>query len=362
MNSVVKSSLIVFLLLKSIISFAQLQIQADNKAIRYSGRVSLNKDQATFYWPGSAATIHFIGTGLKARMQSLKEKAYFYAILDNNMSSVLKIEVDQTKKEHTLAENLPQGKHSLQLYKLTNSTSANILYGFSITGKAKLRPATKAPKRKIEFYGNSITAGHGVDVQPGMKDSGQIELFNNYYTYAALTSRHFNAEASIIARSGIGIMLSWFPEIMPEVYDRLDPFDTSSKWNFSTYTPDIVVINLFQNDSWLINKPEHAQFKNRFGNQKPTEDFIIKSYREFVQSIRSKYPKAEIICALGNMDATEKASKWPLYIQQAVQNLSDPKIHTLFFPYKNTTNHPNRQEQQTMADQLIKYIENHIKW
>ncbi len=62
-------------------------------------------------------------------------------------------------------------------------------------------------------------------------------------------------------------MLSWFPEIMPEIYDRLNPGDPDSKWDFTLFTPDVVVINLFQNDSWLVNNPEHEQFKARLGQQ-----------------------------------------------------------------------------------------------
>ncbi|KAF2330627.1 SGNH/GDSL hydrolase family protein [Flavobacterium daemonense] len=326
------------------------------------GRVETSKDAAVFYWPGTSATINFTGTNIKATMKSSKEKGYFYAIIDNDATKALKFESDSIKKDILLAENLSKGKHSLQLYKLSNSTSANIFYGFEIGGKAKLFKPSVLPKRKIEFYGNSITAGHGVDVPQGMNDSGKPELFNNYYTYAALTARHFNAQSSIIARSGIGIMLSWFPEIMSEIYDRTDPFDPSKKWNFNNYTPDVVVINLFQNDSWLINKPEHQEFKQRFGTTKPTEDFIIKSYQNFVASIRAKYPKAYIICALGNMDATQPGSKWPGYIQQAVAGLKDEKIHTVFFPYKNRSGHPNREEQQSMADQLILFIDKTVKW
>ncbi|KFC59778.1 SGNH/GDSL hydrolase family protein [Flavobacterium gilvum] len=326
------------------------------------GRVAINENSATFYWPGTSATINFTGKNVKVTMKSFREKGYFYAIVDNDAAKAFKFETDSVKKEINLVENLSEGKHTLQLYKLSNNTSANVLYGFEIGGKAKLQKPSQLPKRKIEFYGNSITAGHGVDVQPGMKDAGQPELFNNYYSYTAITARHFNAQSSIIARSGIGIMLSWFPEIMPEVYDRLDPFDSSKKWDFAKYTPDVVVINLFQNDSWLINRPEHQEFKHRFGTTKPSEDFIIKSYRDFVTSIRAKYPKAYIICALGNMDATEAGSKWPGYIEQAVAGLKDGKIHTVFFPYKGRPNHPNRKEQQMMADELIRFIDKTVKW
>lgn len=326
------------------------------------GRIKVNEDSVSFYWPGSSATLNFTGTGIKADMKSLGEEGFFYAIIDGNASNALKFGSNSSRQHFTLAKDLPQGKHTLELFKVSNNTSENILYGFEIEGDARISEPAKLPKRKIEFYGNSITAGHGVDVPAGMDDSGLAKYFNNYYTYAALTARHFNAQYSCIARSGIGIMLSWFPEIMPEIYDRLDPADPRSKWDFNQYTPDIVVINLFQNDYWLSNMPEHPQFKARFGTKKPTEDFIIQSYQSFVSSIRKKYPKAHIICALGNMNATEQISKWPGYIRQAVSNLHDNKIHTIFFPYKNTPGHPKKNEQQAMANDLIGFIEKTIKW
>jgi hypothetical protein len=357
-----KEIICIFLLMNATISFAQLQIKPNNSKINYMGRVAVNEDAATFYWPGTSATINFIGTSIKVTMKSFREKGFFYAIVDNDPAKAFKFESDSIKKNITLAENLTNGKHSLELYKLSNNTSANTLYGFEIGGKAELCKQSKLPKRKIEFYGNSITAGHGVDVPSGQRDSGQPEYFNNYYTYAALTARHFEAQSSYIARSGIGIMVSWFPEIMPEIYDRLDPFDSSKKWDFSKYTPDVVVINLFQNDYWLTNNPNHEQFKFRFGTTKPTEAFIIKSYQDFVASIRAKYPKAQIICVLGNMNATEPGSKWPGYIEQAVAGLKDEKIHSVFFPYKKTSGHPNRKEQQLMADDLIRFIDKTVKW
>lgn len=357
-----KHTLALLFSLTCLTSFSQLQVKPNNQKITYMGRIAATEDSATFYWPGTSATINFIGTNIKVTMQSLREKGFFYAIVDNDETKAFKFGLDSIKKTITLAENLSNGKHSLQLYKLSNNTSANIFYGFEIGGKAKLCKPSKLPKRKIEFYGNSITAGHGVDVPEGKGDSGRPEFFNNYYTYAALTARHFEAQSSTVARSGIGIMVSWFPEIMPEVYDRLDPFDSTSKWDFSKYTPDVVVINLFQNDYWLTNNPNHEQFKRRFGTTKPTEYFIIKSYQDFVSSIRAKYPNAHIICALGNMNATELGSKWPGYIEKAIAGLNDQKIYSVFFPYKKTPGHPNKKEQQAMADELIHFIDKKIKW
>lgn len=357
-----RNGLLLLILLISIPGFSQLIVKPGHHNISYMGRIAVTKDSASLFWPGSSATIRFQGTSVSVTMKSLHNPGYFYAIVDKNTSNVFKFGVDSTKKSISLANHLNKGIHTLTLYKLSNCTSEDRIYEFRIDGNPILIKPDKLPSKKIEFYGNSITAGHGADRPEGMSDSGKPEYFNNYYTYAAITARHFNAQYSCIARSGIGIMLSWFPEIMPEIYDRLNPADSTSKWDFNQFRPDIVVINLFQNDSWLVNKPEHAQFKARFGDTKPSEELIVKSYRDFVSTIRSKYPEAQIICALGSMDATKEGSKWPEYIQQAVVSLKDRKIRTIIFPYKNTPGHPTINEQQIMANQLIQFIKTEIHW
>ncbi len=210
-----------------------------------------------------------------------------------------------------MAKDLSYGKHKIQLFKRTEwGKGQTFFYGFETNAKTEILPKLKPKKRKIEFYGDSITCGYGNEDFTG-KDSRTGHFENNYLTYGVMTARHFDAQFSCIANSGIGIMLSWFPTIMPDIYDLTDPHDTKIKWDFNKYTPDLVVINLFQNDSWLVNKPTNEEFKKRFGNQKPSEDFIIKSYENFVKSIRSKYPNATIICTLGSMDATKEGSKWP---------------------------------------------------
>ena len=149
---------------------------------------------------------------------------------------------------------------------------------------------------------------------------------------------------------------------MPEMYNRLDPTDSTSKWDFSKYTPDLIVINLLQNDSWIVTMPNNEQFKKRFGSKPPDEAEIVEAYKNFVQTIRSTYPKAPIICMLGNMDITKKGSPWPGYVQKAVSQLHDKKIFTYFAPYKDTYGHPKIKEQVTLANGLIQFIDEHIKW
>jgi hypothetical protein len=112
----------------------------------------------------------------------------------------------------------------------------------------------------------------------------------------------------------------------------------------------------------MMRQGDDPHFKARFGDQQPSEDFIIDAYRKFIQNIRGKYPNAQIICVLGSMDATKESLPWRGYVEKAVAKMNDKGITAHFFPYKNTNGHPSVEEQQTMADDLIKYIDNHVRW
>ena len=335
-------------------------ISFNDPNIRYEGRTVWDKDAAELSWSGTSVTVFFKGTDLSAILKDADTADYYNVIIDNK--NISKIHTDTTKKSYLLASGLSNKKHKVQLFKRTEwALGKTWFYGFETSSKAKILQPPPLPKRKIEFYGNSITCGYAMEDSSG-NDSWHGFFENNYLSYAAVTARHFNAQYSCIAKSGIGIMISWFPLIMPEMYDRLDATDPDSKWDFGQYTPDVVVINLFQNDSWLIEKPDHDEFKHRFGSKAPDENFIVTSYENFVKTIRNKYPNAYIICVLGNMDATKTGSPWPGYVEEAMKDINDPKILTHFFEYKNTPGHPKTGEQKKMADSLIEFIEKNIKW
>jgi len=339
---------------------AQVTIKANNPHIRYEGRIAMTDSTAELSWPATSLKINFMGTSISAMLADERSDNNYNVIIDNKVVSVF--HPLQIKKEYVLANNLPVGKHTLELFKRTESNMGKTwFYRFQLNKGSKVLAPPPVHKRKIEFFGNSISCGYADEDSTG-KDRGTSPFENAYLSYTALTARHFNADFHNTSKSGIGITVSWFPLTMPEMYDRLDATDPNSKWDFSKYTPDLVVINLFQNDSWIVNLPNNEQFKAKFGSTPPTPEFIIKAYADFVKSVRGKYPKAHIICILGSMDATKAGSPWPGYIDKAVAGLNDHNIYTHFIPYKNTNGHPTIKEQQTMADDLCGFIEQHIKW
>lgn len=339
---------------------AQTIINNNDPHIRYTGRIAMRDSAAELSWSANDVKINFYGTGVRVVLKDERADNSYNVIVDDQVVNIL--HPTATKQEYVLASGLPEGKHSLELFKRTEwAMGKTWFYQFKLDKGSKILAAPKEPRRKIEFFGNSITCGYADEDTTG-KDRGSSPYENGYLSYAALTARHFNAEFYNTSKSGIGITVSWFPLIMPEMYDRLDATDPASKWDFSKYTPDVVVINLFQNDSWIVEKPDNEQYKARFGTTRPTPEFIINAYRNFVKSVRGKYPKASIICILGSMDATKEGSPWPGYIDKAVTGLNDKKIYTHFIPYKNTPGHPSVKEQALMADNLEAFIAQNIKW
>jgi hypothetical protein len=364
-------AIICYLLLISCHASKQAQVQTGEMLIRpsdnrlqYEGRVLKTPEVSTLYWSGTTVRFRFYGTGVKALLEDYNGQNYFNIIVDHN--NIRRIRIDSLKQYYSLADNLPEGEHTIELFKRTQihkeyKRGYAKLYGFQLNVGSRLLSPPTVKKRKIEFYGNSITCGHAIEDTTG-GDSGASTYENNYLSYAALTARHYDAQYSCIAKSGIGLMVSFGQLIMPEMYNRLNPFDSTSLWNFSTYQPDVVVVNILQNDAGIVNRPEYEQYKIRFGSKPPSKSFIISSYQHFISELRGHYPKAYIICALGSMNATQQGSVWPAYVDEAVANLKDKKIFTHFFPYKNSPGHPRVKDHQVMADSLIHFIDTNIKW
>lgn len=353
------SFLMVPLLISGCIASKTGTITPSHKKIKAEGRVAIAKDgTAEVYWPGSGFTTTFKGTGISVDLKDERGYNYFNVIIDDSLTGCILI--SRKKTTYILAAGLRDTIHTVQLLKRADWFRGKTwIYEFNVPpGTTLLR--TPPRTRMIEFFGNSITVGAAVE--DTLKDRGDSTFTNNYRSYASITARHFNANYSCIASSGIGLMASAGNLIMPDIYNRLDPDDSLSSWKFQGQKPGIVVINLFQNDSWIVNSPDFVQFKRRFGTQAPTEEFIVNAYKKFVAIIRSNYPKASIICTLGSMDAVKPGSPWPGYITKAVAALADPEVHTFFFDFHQSNAHPKIRTQQKMAEALIHFISNNIKW
>jgi hypothetical protein len=351
------SPLLLFLIFGGIVpsgAVTEIEVSFDNSNVYYEGRIVKNKEigAAEIYWPGSSVSLQFKGKAISAILEDQKGENYFTVVVDGEEDSVLHL--SKGKNKYVLADSLASGKHIVELHKRNDwGYGKTMFYGYEVAGNTTFPMGAK--KMFIELYGDSITVGYGNEDTTG-KDRSTGDVSNNYHAYGAVTARNLHAEYSCIAHSGIGIMVSWHSCIMPDEYSRFDPSDKNSQWDFSSKEPDVVVINLFQNDFWIVNNPKNDQFKRRFGSVAPSKEQTIESYVAFVKTIRSKYANAKIVCMLGNMDITKQGSIWPGYVKEAVARISDAKIYTLFVSYKDSPGYLNVNEQKMIADTLTAFI------
>jgi len=160
-------------------SFAQMQFVAFNdSAIAYQGRIQYRTDAAELIWSGTSATLRFEGTSVSAILQDLDTANYYNIIVDQQV--VGKFHVSKEKKSYILATGLAAGTHTVQLFKRTEwDKGKTLFFGFELPEKAKVLAKAPEQKRKIEFYGNSITSGYANEDNTG-KDRWWGYYQNNY--------------------------------------------------------------------------------------------------------------------------------------------------------------------------------------
>lgn len=213
-----------------------------------------------------------------------------------------------------------------------------------------------APQRalKIEFIGDSITAGYGLDEEnPYGVFSTRTENFCE--TYAFLASQALSADCYAVAFSGYGVYTGFSSNGRANDYVIFNHYDSTLSnsaiapdWTFYDSENDIVVINLGTNDaSYCSTESTVAAFESE--------------YIRLLSLVRARNPGAYILCVLGDMNnslypAIERAAEE--YSLESGDNLI--KCATLSFDmgtYGSAIDgHPNKDSNRLAAETLIKEI------
>lgn len=140
----------------------------------------------------------------------------------------------------------------------------------------------------MEFIGDSITAGLG-SLGAGWDGADPCNpgTFTNSYsvTWSNLLCQAFEAECSILAWSGIAMYEGYGGATMPQLYDYTLPSGPyqnqttpNNDWNFTSWVPQAVVINLGTND-WCCGHAGNATFAAQYAQ----------TYIDFIQHVAAKY-------------------------------------------------------------------------
>lgn len=325
-------------------------VDADHPGLSYIGRIDFHDPKApVFIWQGTQVRARFSGKSIGFRFSNAWGQNFYNVIIDGKIR-FLKLNEWGTH-DYQLAQTLSEGSHEFVLFKRTEANSGNAVFRGLILGEeAKLEAKPDPLPLRIEFYGDSITAGACNENPPNTEQYDDLSTHNNYLSYGAITARNLNAEYVCIAVSGIGICYSWNSFLMPEVYDRLYLNTSDERYNFKGRKPDIVVLNVGQND-FGYPRAKGKDFPAHFTDK----------YVELVRDIRGLYPDARIICAVGGMSAYSDSNELQSAFQKAVAELkaTDKKIVSFIFT-AFTYNHPRIDIHAKMAEELTAFIQNEI--
>jgi lysophospholipase L1-like esterase len=261
-------------------------VAADDPAFAYFGRFDLSDPASPAYtWP--AVYVKFKVTGTR----TLKVRF-------DDRDNVFKVYVDgkfvreyRSGSPELVARKLdPKTAHEVVLFKRTESAwSEGRFKGVEIDAKGSVLPAPARP-RKIEFCGDSFTAGYG-DLSP-TKDCDNKTVFettDTSFSWANLVADRLDAERMINAWSGKGFVANYgdgpssLTDPYPAVYQRTLQTRQDSAWDFARFVPDVVVIFLGLNDFSTKEDPTPAEYKA--------------AYLRHVDLLRQKYgPAVKFLC------------------------------------------------------------------
>ena len=194
---------------------------------------------------------------------------------------------------YPLARALPDGEHSVQIWKLTEGMVGAVAFeGFLLARGQMLLAAPAAKKRRIEMVGDSITTGYGNE-GPNEHCHWDAAQQNSYLAWGAVAARELGADYSALAWSGKGVLRNYEPhepETLSELYERVLPADAGAGRAPDSPRPDAVVVNLGTNDL-AASMPDAAAFQN--------------AYLALLRRIRARYPDALLVIACGPMLAED---------------------------------------------------------
>ncbi|MBN1372182.1 MAG: hypothetical protein JW987_09580 [Anaerolineaceae bacterium] len=309
--------------------------------------------------PGGLAgpVLHYAGSYLSARFRSSTLRV---TVSDeggwNENANDLGVVIDGDLTIHPLLKGqsqqkvevaCPPGAHDLEIYKLQgpgNGRGSLTLHGLDLAPGGELLPPSVLPARKLEAYGDSVTEGEGSLCAEGTHDCGTNSGWHSY------TNRLARALDVQIHNNGVGGLevrdhTGWYESGdtgLETTFDKLNPCGSNkTPWDFSRYTPDLVLMAMGVND----------QSKHGFDDLPLWKE----SFKRIVREIRARHGGGDLpfLFAVAPINVREAYR----YVAEVVAELRAEGLNAWFYRYSfEVSGHPNGPESELMACELEKFI------
>lgn len=342
---------------------------ANSDTVKQLGRTYYSKESilwcafsgtgAEFKFSGTKCTINIVGDSV-----SITDEFDSHARIGIYVNDKRVVDEMITKKENEYIV-VDEGDVTEAVIKIVKlSEAAMSTFGIaSIDVEGGIIEPTEKKELLIEFVGDSITCGYGVDDENRDHHfSTKTEDVTRAFAYK--TAEALNADYSMVAISGYGIISGYTTQdkpvsnqTLPQYYETLgfsyggfgNEKPQNILWDFTKRQPDIIVINLGTNDSSYTNS--HEDRLTLFSGE----------YGAFIHIIREYNPDATIICSLGVMGAQVYPSI-ELAVNTYIEETGDDKIELLRFDQQIQDDgyaadwHPTEATHTKAAEKLVAKI------
>ena len=351
------------------------RIAANDSRLVYCGRIDyLEETKPLMIYSASFVRIRFSGARLAV---VLKNKHVYWEnrmglIVDGVQSSFLLDESDE-EKEYVLFDKSANDRdnaedvHDILLFKRMDSCHSVRVCEFITDDEGTLLQAEPLSERKIEVYGDSVSCG---EVAEAVWRVGQVdpehkgEYSNSYCSYAWIAARSLNATLHNVSQGGIALRdhTGWFLEPdypgVESCYNKLNynyNLGPLTEWDFSQYTPNIVIFAFGQNDNhpvdYMADDYEGAE------GQKWRA-----TYKELLEKLMKIYPKATFILTTTIL---QHHPNWDRAIEEVTELVNEgveaenKRVYHFLYTRNGsgTPGHIRTPEAEEMARELVAYID-----
>lgn len=295
------------------------------KELRVLGRTTEERTPLALFWTGSGIECYYEGTELWCEFESDYSCYEQWIAVFVNGALLSRQMLQKGKQQICLFRNMQTAKiNHVKVVKEVQAMPGDedaYLAIHAMYGDGRFCPMPD-PECRIEFIGDSITSGEGSYGSTAEQDWISM-WFSTTQTFPHYVAECLNAEYRVVSQSGYGVYCAYdnnLNHVIPLYYEQVcgvlsgernEALGVKEKYDFSSWQPDYIVINLGTNDGGAFHNPEWQDESTGRTNKmyngpdgRPAEECLRKvqtAVTEFLEMLRRNNPTARIFWGYGMM-------------------------------------------------------------
>lgn len=337
------------------------RVPPDHPCIRYVGRFHDDPGAPSFALPGTSIRIAFAGERIELDLEDFgggtETTTNYYAVaIDGREPTV----IEARPGRHRYAfDALGAGQHEIEVFKETEGASETpragrgTFHGFHVDDASAVAPP-RARAHRVEFIGDSITAGYGARLSTHDPATHVFTTKSSdaWGAWGAVAARMLDADYMAVAFSGRGVSRNHAGRpgpTVPELYRLITPDEPTKAWDARRFAPEAIVIGLGTNDFSTVDEPCSA------ASLDAAHERFVAAYLAFLEQLRRDHPAAPIFLATSPM----LEDTWPV-CQATAPSAADGAPQGMAARAASRLRadlHAIRQERARRGDSLVDVVE-----